>query len=80
MIADLLEAVKGSDEDALSVIAVGSPWRSWLVGPDDKPGTLTETIERLARDPASDARVPSTWLAGKLMHMATQRTPEHSTR
>ena len=78
VVADLLKAVEGSDDDVLSLIAVGSPWRSWLVGPDDKPQTLTETIERLARDPSSDATRALTWLAGKLIHMATKLDPEQS--
>jgi subtilisin family serine protease len=70
VVADLLAAVNGSDEDMASFIAVGSQWRDWLVGPDAKAQTLTETIKRLAGDAAPDARQALTWLVGKLVHMA----------
>src|SRR5262249_40338669 len=70
VVADLLAAVNGNDEDMASFIAVGSQWRDWLVGPDGKAQTLTETIKRLAGDAAPDARQALTWLVGKLVHMA----------
>ncbi len=74
VVDDLLFAVKGVDEDVLSLSAVGSRWRAWLAGPDGKFGTLTETIERLVRDPAPDARQALTWLVGKLLHMEVRDT------
>ena len=69
VVADLLKAVEGIGDDVLSLIAVGSPWRSWLVGPDDKPGVLSETIERLARDPSSESTRALAWLVGKLVRI-----------